>query len=447
MFDITLSDSYKYSHWNQYPPKTQHVYSYLESRGGEFDELVVFGLQYYLKKYLEGTPLTQEGINRTGSLIDAHMGPNIFNWEGFNKLLEKHKGALPIKIWSLREGSVVQPRTPILAMENTDPEFFWLTNFLETLLVKVWYPITVASNSYRCRKMIKNFLWETCDAEGENFANILNFRLHDFGMRGVSSSETGAIGAAAHLINFLGTDTVSGMVLLEDYYHAPTPCGYSIIASEHSTMTSWGGSEGEVLAMKNMLDKNPSGLIACVSDSYDIKDAIQNKWGGKLKDQVLSRDGTLVVRPDSGDPVYTTGWIVKELWEIFGGHVNKKGYRVLDPHIRMIQGDGIDFETLTQILQNFQKLGFSAENIAFGSGGGLLQKWNRDSAKIAFKCSEITVDGETRDVRKFPKEFDKHGSYTTSNKFSKKGRFPELELVFKNGKLIKDLTLDEVKKY
>ena len=436
-----LSDSYKYSHYMQYPPKTEKVYSYFESRGGEFIDIIPMGIQYNIKRYLAGKVITPERIHRMNKLIDGHMGPGTFNKKGFDRLYEKHGGYLPIRIYALPEGTVAGVRQPLMAVENTDPEFFWLTNFLETLLVQIWYPTTVASNSFRSRKLIKKFLEDTSTLEGEDFDTCLNFRLHDFGQRGVSSMETAGIGGMANLLSFLGTDTVAAMIFAQDWYNEDDNyiAGFSIPASEHSTMTSW-GKENEIEAFRNMLDKHKDyPLIACVSDSYDIRDAVDNKWGKILKDEILERLGTLVIRPDSGDPVFTTEYIAKSLWNNFGGTVNDKGYKVLDASVRIIQGDGIDFEMIGKILNNFKKLKFSAENIAFGSGGGLLQKWDRDTAKFAFKCSEIVVDGETRDVRKFPMSFDSEGNYNRSDKTSKQGRFDdELELIFENGVLLKE---------
>ena len=193
--------------------------------------------------------------------------------------------------------------------------------------------------------------------------------------------------------------------------------------SEHSTITSW-GKEHEVDAFANMLEQYPEGLVACVSDSYDIYQACEEYWGKRLKDKVLKRDGTLVVRPDSGPVVETVLGVLQALWAAFGGETNGKGYRVLDPHVRVIQGDGIDRKMVETILMAMKDKGFSADNIAFGSGGGLLQQHNRDTCQFAFKCSHITVDGEGRDVWKDP--------VTSKAKASKRGR---LKLIHTAGKL------------
>ena len=426
---ILLSDSYKVSHYKQYPPGTEYVYSYFESRGGKYDETTFFGLQYFLKRYLAGPVVTREKIDQAADIYAAHFfdpAGMMFNKEGWEHILEEHGGCLPVTIKAVPEGTNVPNKNVLFTMVNTDPQCFWLTNFLETLLVQVWYPMTVATHSGSMKKVILDYLEKTGDP------TTIGFKLHDFGFRGVSSVETAGIGGAAHLINFLGTDTVAGMIVAKEAYGAsvsptdgyglfPTSCpGYSIPASEHSTITSW-GREGETAAMENMLDQYPMGLVACVSDSYDIFKACSEKWGQELKAKVLARPGptgegpgTLVVRPDSGDPVETSLKVVELLWEAFGGETNDKGFKVLDPHVRIIWGDGIDRESLEEILSSYAAGGWSADNIAFGSGGGLLQKLNRDTQKCAFKCSEITVNGEAREVFKDP--------ITDPGKKSKKGR-------------------------
>lgn len=222
------------------------------------------------------------------------------------------------------------------------------------------------------------------------------------------------------MANFLGTDTVAAMVCARTYYGAGVASGHSIPASEHSTITSW-GVEGEVDAMKNMLEQYPDGLVACVSDSFNIWRACKDYWGTKLKDLIKGRIsgdkfGRLVVRPDSGDPAETCTKIIGILLEQFAEDVitTKTGHKLLPPYIRVIQGDGVDYETIPQILESLRQAGFAADNIVFGSGGALLQKVNRDTFKCAFKCSEITINGKAREVFKDP--------ITDSGKASKKGR-------------------------
>ena len=454
---MLMSDSYKQSHWKQYPKDTEVIHSYFESRGGKWDTTVFFGLQYYLKKYLQGQVVTQEKIDEAEAVVNAHMGPGTFNRAGWQHILDKYEGRLPVKIRAVPEGTVVPGRNVLMTIENTDPKCFWLTNFLETLLVQVWYGITVATQSREMKKVILKNLEDTGDPAG------IDFKLHDFGFRGVSSVETAGLGGCAHLVNFQGTDTMQALTVARKYYGCDM-AGFSIPASEHSTITSW-GKDNEVDACRNMLDSYPSGLVACVSDSFDIYNACSNIWGRQLHDKVVNRDGTLVVRPDSGHPPTIVCEILEILWDRFGGETNDKGYKVLDSHVRVIQGDGIDYSMLQSILTAMRFAGWSGDNIAFGSGGGLLQKMDRDTLQFAFKCSAIKRGGVWEDVYKDP--------VTDKGKRSKRGRlrlvkttdgslitqdlYPgpgilvdcvledEMETVFLNGQVIKEHKLDDIR--
>ena len=392
---ILLSDSYKVSHYKQYPKNTTKIVSYFESRGGKHKELCFFGLQYFIKKYLIGQVITKEKIDEAEELYSLHFNSKtVFNRQLWEYILNKYDGYLPIEIKAIPEGTIIPYKNALFTIENTDSHCFWLTNFLETLLVQVWYPTTVATNSREQKKVIYEYLNKTGDTNG------IDFKLHDFGFRGVSSVETAGLGAAAHLTQFLGTDTIAGLSVARKYYNCDC-AGFSIPASEHSTITAW-GKDREVNAYENMLNSYETGVIACVSDSYDIFNACENLWGEKLKTQILNRDGTLVIRPDSGDPKSVNLKILNILGEKFGYTVNDKGYKVLDSHVRIIQGDGICYETLKEILQHLEKHKWSADNIAFGSGGGLLQKMNRDTQKCAFKCCLAVVDYKEVYVYKDP---------------------------------------------
>lgn len=413
-----LTDSYKISHYKQYPPDTSRVHSYFESRAGaRFPRMIFFGLQYFIKQYLTGAVVTSEKIEAAQRLFSAHFGRDIFPRAQWESILERHDGRLPVEIRAVPEGTMVDSSNVLMTIENTDDDAFWLTNYLETLLVQVWYPCTVATQSHAMRTMIADSLRRTGDP------SLADFKLHDFGFRGVTCPEQAAIGGAAHLVNFLGTDTLAGLVLIGEFYGEPC-AGFSIPAAEHSTITAWGRSH-EVDACRNMLTQFPDGVIACVSDSYDIFRCCREIWGGQLRDQVLARDGVLVIRPDSGDPPTVVVQVLEILGERFGFDTNAKGYRVLNPKVRLIQGDGIDFAMLANILVRIEQAGWSADNLAFGSGGGLLQKLNRDTQKFAFKCSSATVGGVERDVFKQP--------ITDSGKRSKAGR---LKLVEENGRYL-----------
>jgi len=340
---ILATDSYKFSHWKQYPPGTEYVYSYFESRGcerKEWNEVAFFGLQYFLKRYLLGQVITQAKIDEAVTMCSEHfIGDGLFYKEGFQYILEKHGGKLPISI-------------------------------------KVWYPMTVCTNSRYQKLSIHKALAETGN-EDWGIPGGSCFKLHDFGFRGVSSVESAALGGAAHLVNFLGTDTVAALLCCRRYYHATKAAGHSIPASEF-----WGDE------LKELIKGRISG----------------DSWG------------RLVVRPDSGDPTETCVQIVTILCQQFQEDVitTKTGHKLLPPYIRVIQGDGVDYESVPKILGALKDAGFAADNMVFGSGGALLQKLNRDTFKCAFKCSEITVNGQAREVFKDP--------ITDKGKASKKGR-------------------------
>ena len=416
---IIRTDSYKLSQWLQYPKDTTHISSYIESRGGE-DESVFFGLQAFIKQYMM-TPITMSDINRAELIVLAHGLP--FNREGWEIILREYNGYLPLEIEAVPEGTVMETHNVQVQIVNTDPRLFWLTSYVETAMLRgIWYPSTVATKSRKMKKFIAAALELTSDIPVND---QIMFKLHDFGARGASSAETAMLGGMSHLINFMGTDTVEALVGAMEYYNTLNVPGFSIPASEHSTVTSWGGPAGEVKAFENMIDKfaGPGKLYACVSDSYDIYAAARDLWGGVLKDKVIASGGTLVVRPDSGDATTVPIEIIGILMERFGYTVNSKGYKVLPAYIRLIQGDGINEKTLPKILENMISAGYSIDNIAFGMGGGLLQAWNRDSLKYAMKASaRQDTAGVWHDVFKDP--------ISDRGKVSKKGR---LGLVYECG--------------
>jgi len=410
------TDSYKASHYLQYPPNTTSMFSYIESRGGIFDETIFFGLQYYLKEYLMDRIVPSE-VEKAKKFFEAHGEP--FNYEGWMYIAEDLKGNLPIRIRAVPEGTIVPTHNILVSIESTDPKVFWLASWLETSLLRsVWYPVNVATISYR----IKNIIKEALNKSSDNPDTEIDFKLHDFGSRGVSSQESAMIGGAAHLINFKGSDTVVGVLCANEYYNCDM-AAFSIPAAEHSSITSW-GKENEIEAYRNMLKQfaKPGSLVACVSDSYDIYNACENLWA-ELRYDIRDSGATVIIRPDSGDPATVVLKCAMLLGGKFGTTINSKGYEVLN-NVRIIQGDGINESSIKEILDVLLKNGYSATNIAFGMGGALLQSHNRDSAKFAMKCSSITVNGKTRDVFKDP--------VTDHGKRSKAGR---LDLVkWANGK-------------
>lgn len=452
---IIDTDSYKASHWLQYPPNTTRAFFYLESRGSdrEWNETVFFGLQYILKRYFS-EPLTHADVEEAREVITAHGLP--FNHEGWTDLINAHGGKLPLRIRAVPEGSVVPLHNVLMTVETTDDRFAWLASWFETQLMRVWYAITVATQSYQIKKDVFRYLTETADDPSAE----IGFKVHDFGARGVSSQETAAVGGAAHLVNFMGTDTMAALLLHRDFYHAPM-AGFSIPAAEHSTITSW-GKDHEEDAYRNMLDRfaKPGSLVAVVSDSWDIYNAVEKLWGENLKQQVIDSGARIVIRPDSGEPVEVVSKVAQILADKFGYETNSKGYKVLN-NVRIIQGDGVNQESVNKILQRLKDEGMSASNIAFGIGGSLLQKVNRDTMKFAYKCSAIVVDGSLREVYKQP--------VTDAQKISKRGRLDliksatgfetvkiasldqigssdsAMRTVYENGDLIVDDTLDVIR--
>jgi nicotinamide phosphoribosyltransferase len=460
---ILLADAYKYAHHKLYYPGTTQIYSYLESRGGMFNETIFFGLQYFLKEYLQGQAFTQADLDDADGFLQQVFGRNdMFDRSKFQYIIDKHNGYLPVKIKAVAEGTAVPTGNVLMTIENTDPECYWLTNFLETLLMQVWYPCTVATLSNQIKKVITQYYQETATEDAK--AGI-NFVLNDFGFRGASSMESAKIGGAAHLINFSGSDNLAGSGIDINYYNADKVYGLSIPATEHSICTLL-GREGELEIFKHVIRTFPTGTIACVSDSYNIFKACEEYWGTELRNEILNRKGRLVIRPDSGDPIMTLLAIFEILFSKFGFTTNAKGYKVLPPQVRVIQGDGMNFEAIIEIYEALKTKGISAENLVLGMGGALLQKVDRDTQKFALKCSSAVINGKEIAVEKSPTEMDAHGHITESFKKSKGGRLKlvkingifksvneqaytdlpnELHTVFENGNLIKPITFEQVR--
>jgi nicotinamide phosphoribosyltransferase len=411
-------------------------------------------LQYIVKSNFAGKVFTAEDIEEARKFASQHFSanPKCFNYEGWKSLYAKHGGILPLRIKAVKEGSLVAAQNAIITIENTDPEFYWLTNWAETVLLQVWYPVTVATLSRAIKQIIGEALVRTGDP------SLLPFKLHDFGFRGVSSRESAAIGGAAHLFNFLGTDNLPAIELLQQYYGAGMP-GFSIPASEHSTITAW-GKDREVDAYENILENVPDGIVACVSDSYDIYNAVRNLWGGELRDKVLQRNSTLVIRPDSGDAIAVLEQVFHIAADKFGYEVNRKGWKVISTQVRFIQGDGVNYYTIQNMISELTRKGWSMDNWGFGMGGALLQQINRDTLRFALKCSAIDINGQWHDVYKQP--------VTDPGKDSRAGRFvllkqenqfvtvkqeaggsiagtDLLETVLENGVLQREQTLDEIR--
>jgi nicotinamide phosphoribosyltransferase len=460
---ILLADAYKYSHHKLYYPGTRKVYSYLESRGGLFDQVVFFGLQYFLKQYLQGAVITKEKIEQAAEFLPQVFGrDDVFDPSRFEYILKVHGGKLPVRIKAVPEGSTMPVHNVLMTIENTDPNCYWLPNFLETLLLQVWYPSTVASLSHEVRKIVESYYEDT--ASYASRAGI-EYVLNDFGFRGVSSVESAGVGGAAHLLNFRGSDTIEASVFIRRYYNTQKVYGVSVPATEHSICTLL-GEEGELEVFRHVLKSFPNGIVACVSDSYNILKACSEYWGEELRDLILSREGTLVIRPDSGDPVTTLLKVFEILMEKFGYSTNEKGYKVLPPQVRVLQGDGINIQSIGAIYRALKENGISAENLVLGMGGALLQKVDRDTQRFAFKCSYAEVNNQKVDVQKHPLELDKQGVLRPSFKTSKAGRLKlvytqegyktvrkeelpeyndELVTVFENGEILQEDSFEKIR--
>ena len=451
-----LTDSYKVTHHYFYPKGTEKIYSYLESRvGAEFNKTIFYGLQYIIKKYLEGSVVTQEKIDEADSIISTHIGEGIFNKKGWEHILDNYDGRLPIEIKAVAEGTPVEVGNALMTVENTDKKSYWLPNYLEPLLLQVWYPSTVATLSAEVRKLC-NFYLEITGSLKDN----LDFMLHDFGYRGATSTESSRLCGSAHLLSFSGTDTIPSLSIPVNYYNDPNIYGFSVQATEHSVMTSL-GPEGEISQVLNVIDNAKEGVLSIVIDSYNYKNLLAEagKSGSELNDAILNfldgENNKVVFRPDSGEPVSTTIDCLNLLSEGFGSHLTDKGYKVFDLNIGLLWGDGLNYQKIRDILFAMKSAGWAAQIILFGMGGGLQSSVTRDTQRNAFKCSAQLRDGEWHDIFKNPLD---------SSKKSKTGRFKlikqnnsfktvqidsegedYLQTVFRNGELLIEDKFGDIK--
>jgi len=452
-----LTDSYKVTHHYFYPEGTQKIYSYLESRvGAEFNKTIFYGLQYIIKKYLEGPVVSQKKIDEADKLISAHIGEGIFNKTGWEYILDEYSGCLPIEIKAVPEGTPVEVNNVLMTVENTDDKSYWLPNYLEPLLLQVWYPSTVATLSAEIRKLA-NFYLEVTGSNKDN----LNFMLHDFGYRGATSTESAMLSGSAHLLSFSGTDTIAALSVPKNYYNDSELYGFSVQATEHSVMTSL-GMEGEFKQILNVISNAKDGILSIVIDSYNYRNFLikAGEKGSDLNNAILNfldtEGNKIVFRPDSGEPVSTTIDCLNLLEDGFGCHLTDKGYKVFDLNIGLLWGDGLNYHKIRDILFAMKSDGWAAENIIFGMGGGLHTAVNRDTQRNAFKCSAQLRNGTWYDIFKNPLD---------SSKKSKTGRFKLikndnsfktipvnmdgedlLNTVFCDGELLIDDTFGNIKK-
>lgn len=457
---IYQTDSYKLGHWRMYDPATQANYAYDESRkGAKYPETVFFGLQVILKRFFEGIVVTQEDLAKARVFCKKHFGrDNLFNEEGWQHIVTRYKGKLPIRIKAVAEGTPVEIDNVMMTVESLDEKCHFLTNFCESILQHIWYPCNIATISRDLKKSIK----ESFEQTGADMNN-LPYMLHDFGFRGATCSEAAAIGGLGHLVNFKGTDTVPAIIYGEEYYGCDM-AGQSVLATEHSIM-SGNGEDGEFALIERLVIENPDGIFSCVYDTFDIERAIKHTCTSNLKDLILARNGKFVIRPDSpryqGDTPWTQIlWILDQLAASFGSTINAKGFKVLNPKVGVIYGDGLSVAEIKQCLQSLAEFGWSTDSCVYGMGGGLLQKHNRDTQRNAFKSSAQKRNGVWHDVYKKPKDISKASKrgklklirtpkgFMTIPLSSEEGEHFEDQLVtvFEHGRITKEYTLDEVRK-
>jgi nicotinamide phosphoribosyltransferase len=418
MNPITLIDGYKMDHRRQYPANTTRVYSNWTPRTSRIaghDEVVFFGLQYFLKEHLQHrfSWFFGESIDKACAKyqrrLDGYLGPNTIGTDHIRAL---HKlGYLPLEFRAIPEGTAVPLRIPMLTLENTHDDFAWLPNYFETLMSNVlWMPCTSATTAMYMRRTLDAAARATGSDPG-----FTDWQGHDFSFRGMSSPEAAAASGAGHLLFFTGTDTVPALDLVEDYYGTPENylIGGSVAATEHSVMCA-GGEDGELETFNRLLDLYPTGILSVVSDTWDLWQVIAGILP-QLKDRIMSRNGKLVIRPDSGDPAdilcgdpmsddpKENAGVVQLLWDIFGGTTTSTGHRLLDSHIGCIYGDSITQERAKTIMARLAAKGFASANVVFGIGSYTYQHVTRDTYGFAMKATWVKIDGVGKDIYKTPK--------------------------------------------
>ncbi|CAL2095771.1 nicotinate phosphoribosyltransferase [Tenacibaculum sp. 190524A02b] len=479
MNPLLYTDGYKVDHRRQYPNNTTLVYSNWtprKSRIKGINEVVFFGLQYFIKKYIL-EDFENNFFNQPKEKIAKNYARRINNYLGENSVGIQHiealhdLGYLPMVIKALPEGVSVPIRVPMFTMYNTLPDFFWLTNYFETLLsTTIWLPCNSATIAKAYRKILDKYANDT-----SSIPEFVAWQGHDFSMRGMAGLEAAVMSAAGHLLSFTGTDTIPSIDFLETYYNADADkelIGGSVAATEHSVMCM-GTNNGEQETFKRLITEvYPKGVVSIVSDTWDLWKVL-TEYLPYLKQEVLNRNGKVVIRPDSGNPVdiicgNPNGKTIEEqkgvvelLWDIFGGNTNSKGYKELDTHIGAIYGDSITLERAEQICERLKQKGFASTNVVLGIGSFTYQYNTRDTFGFAMKATYGEVDGEGREIFKDPVTDDgtkksakgllkitlENGVYKLNDQVNwKEENKGELREVFKDGKLLIDDTLQDIRK-
>lgn len=405
---LLCTDVYKIGHMRYYKPGTTKVYAYLCARSTKKEnEALFFGLQPYLEMLQNYAPTkedAEEFLTYWSEILGSAAPSDVV--EKINALVEL--GYIPLEIKAVPEGTVIDNKNVLVTITNTHPDFFWVVGFFESLLLKVWAPTTVATLSLKFKRLLTKCAAETSDSEF-----LVPFLVHDFGYRGVSSEGSAEILGAAHLVSFTGSDNIPAIKFAKDVYKAEGFIAGSVPASEHSVMCSY-GPEGELEAFKRMLELNPTGLVSIVSDTYNFWD-VMTKFTVELKEDILARDGKVVFRPDSGDPLHILcgnpeaevgspeyKGAIRILDEIFGSSVNSKGYKELNPKVGLIYGDGMYYGRVEKIMETMKEMGFASTTVVIGIGGLLLQQHNRDDLGFAIKATYAEINGEAVELFKDP---------------------------------------------
>jgi nicotinamide phosphoribosyltransferase len=409
-----LTDGYKTGHHQQYPEGTTLVYSNFTPRSNKYapkgcDRVVVFGSQMVMKQIHE---MFQEGFfSRPKDVVCGEVKRELSMYLGTDydvTHIEKlhDLGYLPIIVKSITEGKTVPIKVPVLTIYNTHPDFYWLTNYLETLLSNLlWKPMTSATIANQYRKVLTKWMEKT---DKEN-AWFIDWQGHDFSMRGMDSAEATISSGLGHLTSFSGSDSLPTIYGARKYYgETGFVCG-SVPATEHSVMCA-GTKEDEVETFRRLLNTYPKGILSVVSDTWDLW-KVCTEHVVTLKEEIMARDGKLVIRPDSGDPVdilcgYNTDGafyseietsrpeykgVIELLWDVFGGTINEQGYKVLDPHIGAIYGDSITIERADEICRRLEDKGFASTNVVLGIGSFTYQYNTRDTFGFAMKATYVEL--------------------------------------------------------
>lgn len=403
------TDFYKTTQPRMYAPEVEGIFSYIESRGGEYPITVFFGLQAWLLRtpgFSKENPLTKAHVDKADLIISA-MGGFPYDRSAHDIVVNEYGGVYPITIHAVKEGSKVPYKNALCTIEITeDSRIFSLVGYLETAILRaIWFPSTIASRVYAMKANIDGLYARFADSSATT-----DFAFLDFSARGVESADASAIGSAAFLTSFLGTDTIAGVELVYDLYGQEV-IGGSVAASEHSVMCSYGEAREE-FSFEHIVEGTPDNtILSVVSDTWDIYRACE--YWNKLAPRIAAKGLQMVIRPDSGDPLEVIPKMLQILSKGFKTHLNDKGLKVFD-NLKILWGDGVDESNYLQIIGIVIKAGYGPEVIILGSGGGLMQKVNRDTGKWALKASAVYVNRSWKPIKKDP--------ITDSGKKSKAGK-------------------------